>query len=276
MKLAAMGAALALPLLSLASSPLRADDSAPADSFDGRLLPSEDVLVGAQVPGLLDQLHVEVGDVVAAGEEIASLHPGSRPIEVELAATRAARTASLERARTALAEIDRLLAERATLYADGLLPATDKAELETERRQAEIDLLEAQETHELDRLEHRRALVELDSIHIRAPIRGIVVERLHAVGEQVAAEERAVVRLVALDPLLVEAVLPLPMLGRVAVGDSAAVLIENTIGGTQSATVQSIEPQVDTASATFIVRLELRNPGERIPAGLRCRVRFEH
>jgi hypothetical protein len=35
-----------------------------------------------------------------------------------------------------------------------------------------------------------------------------------------------------------------------------------------------VDRVIDAASGTFGVRLQLSNPGNRIPAGLRCTVRF--
>jgi multidrug efflux pump subunit AcrA (membrane-fusion protein) len=35
-----------------------------------------------------------------------------------------------------------------------------------------------------------------------------------------------------------------------------------------------VDRVVDAASGTFRVRLELANPGNRIPAGIKCAVRF--
>ena len=268
-------AALLLPLLGLGGAvPPRATHRADL-AFEGRLEPSANVLVGAREEGLLVSLDVELGDVVEAGRKIASLDRATRAAAVELAAARARRTAALERARARLAESDRLVAERDALFAEGLLPASERDELLAARREAEIDLLDAQETLELDRLDHQRALLELDGTLIRAPIRGIVVERLHSPGEHVSRSEPAIVRLIALDPLIVEVALPLEELGRVAIGQLAQVRLEHSPEPSLPATVKMIDPQVDTASSTFLVRLELRNAGERIPAGLRCRVRFD-
>jgi multidrug efflux pump subunit AcrA (membrane-fusion protein) len=35
-----------------------------------------------------------------------------------------------------------------------------------------------------------------------------------------------------------------------------------------------VDRVVDAASGTFGIRLEIPNPGNRIPAGLKCKVRF--
>jgi multidrug efflux pump subunit AcrA (membrane-fusion protein) len=49
---------------------------------------------------------------------------------------------------------------------------------------------------------------------------------------------------------------------------------ETPVGGELEAKVMVVDSLIDAASGTFGVRLELPNPGRRIPAGLRCRIEF--
>ncbi len=274
MRLLTLCTALIAPFGFAAATPRAANERAPSAGFEGRLEASQNVLVGSSGEGLLHELRVELGDVVEAGAEIACLDPRPQQLQVELAAARASRTAGNQRAHAAVAELDRQLAQRAALFQDGLIAGSEKEELLAKRRQAEIDLLETEETLALDRLEHRRALLDLDATRIRAPIRGVVAERCHFVGEYISRGDPGIVRLLALDPLIVEVALPVQMLGAVTVGDRATLSLEHAPETLLEATVKVVERQVDTASSTFVVRLELRNEGERIPAGLRCQVRF--
>jgi multidrug efflux pump subunit AcrA (membrane-fusion protein) len=49
---------------------------------------------------------------------------------------------------------------------------------------------------------------------------------------------------------------------------------EVPVGGTYPARVTVVDRVVDAASGTFGVRLQLPNPGYRLPAGLKCKTRF--
>jgi hypothetical protein len=98
----------------------------------------------------------------------------------------------------------------------------------------------------------------------------VVLERLLSPGESAGASP--ILRLARLDPLRVEAFLPVDLLGKITPGMSARVMPE--VGGAHAATVAVADRVADPASATFGVRLELPNPGYRLPAGIRCRVRF--
>jgi hypothetical protein len=72
----------------------------------------------------------------------------------------------------------------------------------------------------------------------------------------------------------VEVFAPLAYLDRIRVGTLAEVDLDAPIGGTHRAKVIVIDRVFDAASRTFGVRLELPNPGNQLPAGLNCRIRF--
>ena len=76
-----------------------------------------------------------------------------------------------------------------------------------------------------------------------------------------------------LDPLRVEVVLPAERFGTFAPGDGA--WIEPELGGEAlAATIERVDPLLDTRSGTFGVRLLLANPDRTVVAGQRCTVRF--
>jgi len=68
---------------------------------------------------------------------------------------------------------------------------------------------------------------------------------------------------------------PVEQLGRIEVGMRGRVTLEAPLGSVHDAEVTVVDPVVDAASGTFRVRLELPNPEGELPAGLKCRVRFE-
>jgi len=76
------------------------------------------------------------------------------------------------------------------------------------------------------------------------------------------------------DPLRVEVIAPVALLGKIAVGARAEMQPEAPVAGSYPAIVAVVDRVVDAASGTFGVRLELPNPDYRLPAGLTCKVRF--
>ena len=65
------------------------------------------------------------------------------------------------------------------------------------------------------------------------------------------------------------------MFGKIKVGTKATVDAESPLTGRYTASVSIVDKVVDSASGTFGVRLELPNPKGDIPAGIKCRTRFE-
>lgn len=273
-RLALTSAAVLLAVLSLAPAGSQKAPP-PRPDLDGRLCASRVVVVAAPIDGLLEQVTCEVGDVIAAGKEIAQLDTRMQEIESRIAAARAERTSDLERARAAIADVTRRLERRSQLYAEGLLADAERDDLLTRRRLAEIDLAAAEESHALAQIEHERALAELDRARVRSPIAGVVTKRFLSGGEAVTRNSPGIIELAALDPLEVEVVVPVEQLRDIAVGGAARVFPETGAPEGLAARIKSIEREVDTASATFLARLELPNPKLELPAGLRCRVRLE-
>lgn len=122
-------------------------------------------------------------------------------------------------------------------------------------------------------LELQRAMAGLGPRTIRSPSTGVVVKRFLSPGE--FAGEAPLLRLAQLDPLRVEVFAPVSLLGQINVGMSAQVLPEAPLRGAYAARAAVVDRVVDAASGTFGVRVELPNPGNRIPAGLKCKVRFQ-
>ena len=75
-------------------------------------------------------------------------------------------------------------------------------------------------------------------------------------------------------PLRVEAIAPVTLFGKVTFDTRAEILPEATVNGTYTAKVTVVDRVVDAASGTFGVRLALPNPNYRLPAGLKCKMRF--
>jgi RND family efflux transporter MFP subunit len=145
----------------------------------------------------------------------------------------------------------------------------------TEQAQAEQDVAaqKVEQAHDQKRIagqELTQVQAQLGQRTLRSPFNGVVVERFVNPGERV--EDKALLRVAMLDPLRVELVVPAARYGSVSVGDRLQVLPDLPGFTAVTATVSHVDPIIDAASNTYRVRLSLRNPGNRLPAGARCRV----
>ena len=248
--------------------------SAQADSveLDGLIEPHMVVNVGSGVAGIIEKVAVDRGDFVKKGQVLATLQSGVEKATVELARARAELTASIElrRARLEFARQQQLRAD--DLHSKEAVPLQEKEEAETNKLIAEAELKEAIERKQLAGLELEQAREVLKRRTIPSPITGVVVERFLCPGEFV--EDQPILKVAQIDPLNVEVIIPVNLLGSIKVGMRGTVKPEGPLGGTYAAEVKIVDRVVDAASGTFGVRLELPNPDYSLPAGLKCKVIF--
>jgi RND family efflux transporter MFP subunit len=260
----------------------RAALAQPAAGRDG-IGPEYDCLIEARqaldirspVEGVIETVHVQRGAAVRRGQTIAVLFSGPERASLDLARSRAGNEGELKSAQ-AKVDITKKKWERAEeLVKKNFVSENARDEAEAEYRLAVEQLRVAQENRRLNELEMKRAAEVLAQREIRSPVSGVVVEVMLKPGELTSSNQRdPIVKLMQVDPLNVELILPVQNYGRIKVGQRAWVLPEAPVGGKYMARVEVVDPVLDAASGTFGVRLTLPNPERRIPAGLKCRARF--
>ena len=212
---------------------------------DCLLEPQMVVELSSPVPGVIAKVRVDRGDRVRKGQVVVQLRS-----EVERAMI------NLNQARVEFGKIT--VARNQELFAQRLISAQEKDEIELNRKVSALELAAAQ--------------ARLEQKTIVSPISGIVLERMMDPGEYVG--ETPMLKIARLDPLYVEAVLPRERFGSVRPRMKAEVDLAEPVGGIYKATVTIVDQVIDAASGTFGVRLVLPNPKNVIPAGLRCEIRF--
>jgi len=266
--------ALGTLLLGMAAAPWCASAQNPdAGSFECLIQPTMVLKLGTPVPGVLNEVLVDRGDVVKKGDVLARLESGVEAASVTLAKARAENESSIQAAR-ARHEFQMRKADRMTkLRKSDNVAVSTADEAETAARVAESELREAEVNLELAKLELARANEILRQRTIRSPIDGVVVERKLGPGEY-AFDQAHLLTVSQINPLKVEVYVPLNQFGRIRPGMTAEVQPEEPVGGKYAATVTVVDQVFDAASGTIGVRLDLPNPALALPAGLKCQVRF--
>lgn len=214
----------------------------PLQALSCYLEPSADVTVGTTAEGRLTRMLVDRSDKVEKGQLLAELESGLEQAAINTKSAQAAY------ARRRLERIRDLSAAK-------LITDQEVDDIKTEKSIANLELRERREQLKLKK--------------ITSPIDGVVVERMVTEGDLVKGGE--VVRLVRLNPLYVEAVMPLERFGSITRGDQYGVKLQQ-LESTHVAEVINVDAIIDAASSTFRVRLQLENPDNRIPSGLKCRL----
>lgn len=252
------------------NSPLKAD--AESIELDGLIEPSLIINVGSAVPGIIDSIEVDRGDLVKKDQVLAGLQSQVERATMELARARAGMKSTIK-ARTARLKFSRRQQERMEeLYRKKVIPFEEMDESRTNSDMALLELAEAKDNKRLDELELKRSIEIYKRMTIQSPITGVVMERFLSPGEYV--EDQPILKLAQINPLYVEVFAHVEILGLIKVGMLTKVRPEAPIGGTYDAKVKIVDHVVDAASGTFGVRLELPNPNYELPAGLKCKVAF--
>ncbi len=225
--------------------------------------------VGSQVVGLVEKVEVERGQMVGKNQLLLQLRAEVERANASVAATRSkidadvlAAQASLQLAQQKMQRADVLVKQN---FVSG--QAVEQAAGELELARQKLSQVRAQKQIWVE--ERRVADAQLGLRSVRSPFAGVVVDRFVNLGERV--EEKPLVRIAVIDPLRVELMVPTSQFGSLSPGDE--VTIRPELPGVESviATVSYVDRVLDAASNSFRVRLKLPNPGNKLPAGLRCK-----
>jgi RND family efflux transporter MFP subunit len=250
----------------------------------GSLFPLEEVTVSSEVEGRVEQVLVDVGDHVSAGQTIVKVVP------TELQLTLDQQRANLQQARARLglseksddlkdvraaAEVKKAAADLAdaeqkynrakTLYEQGLLPKQnlDEAESRYNAARAAYDLSVQAVENLRGQLAQSRAAAALaqkkvnDSL-IRAPFAGQIKERTVTQGQYLKVQT-PVMSIVNIDPLRVRLKVPEKMAAWVKSGQQVTVSVEAYPDRTFSGKISRINPSVDQQTRAFEVEALIEN-----------------
>jgi membrane fusion protein, multidrug efflux system len=257
-------------LICASASALADDDLAPVEvapletSDDGLRLQLSGVVstprisqLSARVDGLLAEVAVDAGDEVEAGDVVATLDDTlARLAERRLDAT-------VEEARVAFAETERLLGEAERLVARGNIPASEVETRRAEVGQSRAALARLQaEAAEVREVRRRHALI--------APFDGTVSLRLAEAGEWVATGT-PVVELIDLKGLRLDIQVPQQAYRQLALKDPVQIQLDaesELVDGRIAARV----PRASAEGRTFLLRVAFDTPPEGVVPGMSATV----
>jgi RND family efflux transporter MFP subunit len=235
------------------------------------LRPRHLVQLGSPVFGTLARVFVDRTDVVTQGQVVAKLDTTVEEAQLALDRYRANNTAQVDADKVDLGWNQRELARRQQLAGNMFSKANDIDEYVTKVEQDRIAIRKAESDMETAKQEAARSEAQLNLKIIRSPVDGVVTEVKLAPGEFIY-EQTPIMTIAQLDPLMIDLVVPADRYHAVKIGMTGEVHLSQPVDATFPARVDAIDPMIDAASDTFRVRLLLPNPGNAIPAGIRCSV----
>jgi RND family efflux transporter MFP subunit len=249
---------------------------AEAKSFECLIEPDQVVEIRSPVEGLIDRVYVQRGDNVKKGQILVKLDSSVERSTAASAKYRSQMEGRLTSAKNRLEFATKKFERSRDLYTKNFISAQARDEAETEKRLAESELEDANENLQLGKLEHQRAVDQLNLRLLHSPFTGVVMERMLNPGDlaEAGTGRKPIMKLAQINPLKVEVVLPFESYGRIKTGMIGHVMPEG-LGGRYPASVKVVDKVIDAASGTFGVRLELPNTKGALPGGVRCQVEFE-
>lgn len=244
-----------------------------AQTFDCVITPAVTVNLSAPVGGLLSEVNVGRGDLVEKGQVIARLDTDIEQTTVALMAERAASNSEVEVQRARLALAETRLKRVNTLVERNITSAEELEEAKASVDVAGGELAMAEMRNRIATLELQRANEIVAQRTITSPINGVVQSRALFAGEY-TDQDAEIVTIAQLDPLHVEAFLPVDMFTKLALDMTVDVIPRAPLEGTYQGRIEVIDRIFDAASGTFGVRVVLPNTDLALPAGHRCEVRF--
>ncbi len=234
---------------------------------DGVLEPWKISNVASIEPGLLEKIHVKLGDRVSAGEPLAEIESSAVRIQLAIAEAQAA---AMGRQMSARAELQ--LNTRRAQAIEKARENNYSSQTELERAQVDLQVSEGRLTSEIEeqeilRLQVARLKQQLKQRTVVAPINGVVVEFHKELGEFVSPTSPEVLQIVDVSRLRasfflqVHEVLGLPTDGKVRV--------RLNDGHVTEAAVEHVSPVANGESGLIEVRVLIDNPELKI-LGSRC------
>ena len=228
--------------------------------------------IASPVAGVIEKLYVERSQQVAAGQVVAQLEASVERANVDLARYRAGIQSEIGLGKVNI-NFDQLRKKRVdSLLEKQNISLENADQIEREVQLSKWKLRQAKELADIRNLELRKAEEQLRQKSIPAPFDGFVLDTFKYRGEYV--EDQPILRLAQLDPLVIEAIVPMENFGAIQAGMQAEILPEVLFKDKLQAEVMAVDRIGDTASNTFGVKLRMPNPENRIPAGLKCVVKF--
>lgn len=276
-----------------------------------RISPRLSVDLTPRVPGEVQEVFVEMGDRVEAGQALVQLD------DSDLRTQQAQAEAALETARAQVAQVEsgasdeeiqqlRAAVEQAEmthdlavrtyeriqrLYRQGVVSGTQLEEAEMGYRGAEIQLTIAllnlkmaldgapEETLRAARarLSEAEAAVsavrtQVDRAVIRAPVPGVVAYVIVGRGDMVSPGS-GTVGLVDIDTVYVDALVSEKVVGSLRKGDTVPVVV-GALSETFDAEIAQVAPAADRQTGMFPVRMSIDNPDGTLKSGMLAEVTF--
>jgi membrane fusion protein (multidrug efflux system) len=210
----------------------------------GTIFSNEAVTVSSEIPGRLEEIHFQEGQPIEKGSPLFTIEDSVYRAQLADAEAKLKLAEQTHKRRTTLLSSQYATAQSADESASSVAVSTAAVEL---------------------------ARVQLEKAHIVAPFSGIVGLRRVSVGEYITAGQ-PLVNLEAIDPVKADFRVPEKFLPAIRVGQTIRIKVDAFPDDSFEGKVYAIDPRLDVAGRSLLVRALVPNGDQRLRPGLFARV----
>ena len=241
---------------------VRAAEHATGLTVPGSLVARRESEIGAEVIGRIDEVFVDVGDRVEAGDPLFLIDPSSYEARVRGAEAAIARAIADRKQAELDVDRGRALRERATISQERL-------------DHLETSLLKALAAEAEANAQLSLAVRDLERTRVTAPYAGTIKRRLADEGTTARVMPQTVVLVIQeTGSLEAHARIPESHRQRIRAGEAAIVRLEEAFEPIHT-TITAIADHVEPDSRTVLVRIDVPNEHHRFKAGAFVRVELQ-
>ena len=208
-------------------------------SYSATIEPDNTALVGFAVPGVVNSIAVEEGDPVSQGQLLAGIDATEY-------------SNSLNIANASLVQTQDLYTRLNELYVKGSLPAKDYIDIKTKVEQAKAS--------------KNITVKHISDSRLYSPISGIVTQRLIERGSA-AAPGMVAFAIIKTDKVYAKITVPESEVGKLKQGMETVVFVP-TLKDTLRGKITIINPQAESKSKTYSVKIKLNNSQRKLLPGM--------
>ena len=240
--------------------------------------PYRELALASEAGGVVTRVLVKEGESVREGQLLVQLKADVLKAQLEISKSRVVSTqhtidASEVEYQTRKREHDRM--EKLLKGEQGVVSQEEYDQAKRNMLVAEIGLAGARAAKREAELTVARDQELVKQAQISAPFEGLVYRIVKRDGEAVEAQRDVLMYIASIDPLYVIAHVPIKTIGYIKPGDKAGLVLEHLPKARFPCQVEIVDKVADAASGTYRVKLVMRNPEKKLPAGAKGEITFK-
>jgi len=251
-------------------------DIASSINTTGTVYPRQEAYLSPKIGGKIEKIFVDEGDRVTKGQPLVRLEQtklimAKNEAEANLNTVKS----ELRKAELSLENLNRTMKRNEELYKQGIIDEQLYDNTKTDFLNAEAQFHLSSARLEQAKAQLDQAVQDLKDSIMYAPFSGFVVDKMMNEGEMVyAASPSQVLHLTDINSVKIECGIAEVEKKYIHVGKEAVIEVDAIPGEKFKGEITTVNPFIDQNSRTFMVKIEIPNPGHKLVSGMFARIKI--